>query len=162
MADLFQEVAPIMRWPRVPKRCFTLVELLIVVVILGILSMVVIPQFADAGSDARCSALMENLAIIRKQLEMYKLQHLGNYPLLGKFEQQLTRKTNPNGSFVPTPQFGPYLNRIPNNPFTTGAVRNGVTQSSQGPDQAWWYDMSTGEFRANDGGSTNGVPHASL
>ncbi|MCG8405619.1 MAG: prepilin-type N-terminal cleavage/methylation domain-containing protein, partial [Phycisphaerales bacterium] len=38
-------------------KAFTLVELLIVVVILGILAAVVIPQFSDASTDARFSSL---------------------------------------------------------------------------------------------------------
>ena len=64
------------------RSAFTLVELLIVVVILGILAAVVVPQFSDASTDARVSSLTTNLQTIRGQLELYKLQHNGNYPTL--------------------------------------------------------------------------------
>ena len=152
-----------MRTRRGREPCFTLVELLIVVIILGILAAVVIPQFSDASTDARSVALQQNLAIIRKQIELYKLQHVGNYPTdEGKFEDEMTMKTNPDRTTSGTPTLGPYLHRIPDNPFTTGSDTNKVESTGAGPDKAWFYDKNTGEFRANDGGSTDGVPHASL
>ena len=141
---------------------FTLVELLIVVIILGILAAVVLPQFVDAGTNAQCRTLEQDLAIIRKQLELYKLEHMNKYPLVVRFEQQMTQKTNPDGSTTGTPTLGPYLERIPNNPFTKGPQANKVSIAPPGPVRAWWFDPTTGEFRANDGGSTDGVPHASL
>ena len=64
------------------RNAFTLVELLIVVIILGILAAVVIPQFSDASTDARVSSLTTNLATIRGQIEFYKMQHTGKYPNL--------------------------------------------------------------------------------
>lgn len=153
-----------MRKGRVRKSGFTLVELLIVVIILGILAAVVIPQFADASNDAKYAALVEDLRIIRGQLEHYKLEHMGSYPSpLGQFANKLTQKTNPDGTTGGTPTLGPYLDRIPDNPFTTGSQTNQVTSSPPDPAKAWWYNPTTGEFRANDGGTTSdGVPHASL
>ena len=145
-------------------KAFTLVELLIVVVILGILAAVVIPQFSDASTDARFSSLATNLATIRGQIELYKLQHRGSYPELSKFTAQMTAGTDVNGD--PGSDFGPYLQRIPNNPFTTvnppTSPGNDVSTDTAGPTKAWYYDQSTGEFRANDGGTTNGVDHDTL
>jgi len=56
-------------------RGFTLVELLIVVVILGILAAVVIPQFEGATAQGKEAALTSNLATVRQAIEMYKVQH---------------------------------------------------------------------------------------
>lgn len=143
---------------------FTLVELLIVVVILGILAAVVVPQFSDASTDARVSSLTTNLATIRGQLELYRLQHRGNYPLLASFAAQMTQGTDVNGN--PGTDFGPYLQRVPNNPFVVAnppaVTGNDVTSGAAGPTKAWFYNEVTGEFRANDGGSTNGVSHDAL
>ncbi len=142
------------------RSAFTLVELLIVVIILGILAAIVVPQFTDAATDARLSSLTTNLATIRGQLELYKLQHRGNYPVEATFTAQLTAGTDATGAAGT--DFGPYLQRVPNNPFTVGGTGNDVTSTAAGAAKAWNYDDTTGEFKANDGGSTNGVAHDSL
>ena len=123
---------------------FTLVEVLIVVIILGILAAVVVPQFSDAGSDARLSALETNLQTVRSQLQLYKMQHNDTWPTLADFTAQMTAGTKADGT--PGTVYGPYLLSIPNNPFTdTNTVTQGADDTS-----AWYYDQSTGEFRAND------------
>src|SRR5205085_7357056 len=65
---------------RTHKGGFTLVEILIVVIILGILAAIVIPQFTSASQDARKNSLTSQLQTIRSQLELYKLQHLDKLP----------------------------------------------------------------------------------
>jgi len=55
------------------KSGFTLVEILIVVVILGILAAIVIPQFTDASTEAKESALKSDLQTMRSQIELYKI-----------------------------------------------------------------------------------------
>jgi len=63
------------------KSGFTLVELLIVVIILGILAAIVIPQFSSSTTDAKESALDANLAAMRNAIELYRVQHTnGIYP----------------------------------------------------------------------------------
>src|SRR4026207_276153 len=59
---------------------FTLVEILIVVIILGILAAIVIPQFTNASQDARESSLLSQLQTLRSQIELYKLQHRDTWP----------------------------------------------------------------------------------
>ena len=130
------------------KKAFTLVELLIVVIILGILAAVVIPQFSDASTEARDSSLATNLATIRGQIELYRLQHNGNYPSFTNFVEQMTQKTNPDGTTSGTPTLGPYLQRIPNNPFTN--TNNIVNSGTEASTTAWHYDDTSGVFRAFD------------
>ena len=128
------------------RNAFTLVELLIVVIILGILAAVVIPQFTDASGDAQSSSLTTNLAIIRGQLELYKLQHNATFPTLASFTAQMTAQTDISGG-VGT-DYGPYLQTVPNNPFTgtNDLATTGLDTS------AWYYNQATGEFRANSTG----------
>lgn len=62
------------------QRGFTLIELLIVVIILSILAAILIPQFASSTVDAQEAALDANLNGLRSAIELYKVQHNGNYP----------------------------------------------------------------------------------
>src|SRR5499427_4093491 len=66
---------------RTNKSGFTLVEILIVVIILGILAAIVIPQFTNASQDARKNSVSSLLQTIRSQIELYKLQHLDTNPI---------------------------------------------------------------------------------
>ena len=56
------------------NRAFTLIEILIVVVILGILAAIVIPQFTDASEEAQRSSLVSQLQTVRGQLELFRVQ----------------------------------------------------------------------------------------
>jgi len=115
---------------------FTLVEILIVVVILGILAAIVIPQFTNASEDAKASSLFTQLQTIRSQLELYQVQHNGNYPAVPANDAT-------NGGFTWTPMtaaasgLGPYLQQAPKNPF-----------GSDPDDWAthWGYNPDTGEL----------------
>ena len=122
-------------------------------VILGILAALVIPQFSDATADTKLSTLISQLEIVRKQIETYRLQHNGAVPTFAQFEAQMTGMTNPDGSLGGSPTLGPFLNKIPINPFTDADdLGTGSCGSS-----SWFYDEITGEFRANCHG-----PHCPL
>jgi general secretion pathway protein G len=62
------------------NRAFTLIEILIVVVILGILAAIVIPQFSDASTEASESSVRSQLQTVRSQLELWKVKHNDLYP----------------------------------------------------------------------------------
>ncbi len=111
------------------KTGFTLVEILIVVIILGILAAIVIPQFTNASTDARNSSVRSLLQTMRSQVELYKLQHGDRYPTAdgtatGAWAPaKLTAKTNEDGSETGgTLNLGPYLQSNPANPHRSGAV----------------------------------------
>lgn len=137
---------------------FTLVEILIVVIILGILAAIVIPQFTEASNEARDSQLRSDLQTLRSQLELYKVQHLDTYP--GAVDgvsiaDQLTGTSNIDGTL--DGDLGPYLIDVPTNPFAAAAADTITVETD--PDVAfpndgssgWWFNQQTGEFRANDG-----------
>ncbi|HUU93358.1 MAG TPA: prepilin-type N-terminal cleavage/methylation domain-containing protein [Phycisphaerae bacterium] len=149
---------------RAATKGFTLVEILIVVIILGILAAIVIPQFTEASAEARVSNVMTNLQTIRSQLLLYKTQHLENYPAdaaaegHAEFEDEMTNYSDANGTTSPTPgvntPYGPYLQSVPTNPIsgdnTVAVVQNGATQfAAPAADGGWWFNAVTGEFRAN-------------
>jgi len=145
------------------KSGFTLVEILIVVVILGILAAIVIPQFTSASTEAKESALVSDLQAMRSQIELYKIHHNDNLPgedSSGNFLTAMTTNTDQDG--VAGGRFGPYMRNIPNNPFSTAAagensVATGIAIKSPtavGDNaSAWWFvteGADAGTFQAND------------
>lgn len=132
---------------------FTLVEILIVVVILGILAAIVIPQFTDASQNARASSLVSQLQTIRSQLELYQVQHNGNYPDLANVGwTSLTRRTNAAGTVMADGDdpalypFGPYLQQAPNNPYTNSSLVAAVGGGAV--TDGWEYVLGTGAITA--------------
>jgi len=65
------------------KRGFTLIEILIVVVILGILAAIIVPQFTDAAQDAGVSSARSQLQTMRSQIELFRVQNNGAAPADG-------------------------------------------------------------------------------
>jgi general secretion pathway protein G len=61
-------------------RGFTLIEILIVVVILGILAAIVIPQFTNASQEATESSIRSQLQTLRGQIELYRVRNAGDLP----------------------------------------------------------------------------------
>ena len=155
------------------KSGFTLVEILIVVVILGILAAIVIPQFSQASSEARVSSVKSNLQMVRSQIELYKIQHGDVLPAGTATElvTRLTTKTNYDGDAYSAadgddPSYGPYMQKWPVN--AVSQLGSGVTDAGV-PDgsgisvvavnpavdavvaaNGWIYNNDTGEFFAVD------------
>ena len=125
---------------RTRKGGFTLVEILIVVIILGILAAIVIPQFTSASQDARKNSLSSQLQTLRSQIELYKLQHLDQLPstLVGSSPNwsQFTAKTNDQGTTGTGTAFpfGPYLQADPKNPLNGGSAVLVVSADLNGGD----------------------------
>jgi general secretion pathway protein G len=128
------------------KSGFTLVEILIVVIILGILAAIVIPQFTNASQDARESSLLSQLQTLRSQIELYKLQHRDVLPDLVTNWNPLTTKTDASGGTTGTLEFGPYMQSAPTNPVNgLSNVTNGDSAlAASTADCAFIYDYAAG------------------
>jgi len=124
---------------------FTLVEILIVVVILGILAAIVIPQFTDASTEAKESALKSDLQTMRSQIELYKIQHNDTPPSLADFAAQMTGTTDVLGATTGT-DYGPYLQQVPTNQFNDSKTLAAAAAVGVG----WEYDATTGEIHPGD------------
>jgi general secretion pathway protein G len=99
-------------------RGFTLVEILIVVIILGILAAIVIPQFTNASNDARQNSVASTLQTMRSQIELFKIQHSDTPPVAAGMWSIMTGKSSTTDIQTPaaTGVFGPYLQQAPINP----------------------------------------------
>ncbi len=65
---------------RTVRKAFTLVEILIVVVILGILAAIVVPQFTNATQDAQGGNLQAQLSSLQRQIGLYAARNNGTFP----------------------------------------------------------------------------------
>jgi len=132
---------------------FTLMEIMVVVVLLGILAVIVVPQFSSATMQAQTSALRKDLQTVRKQIELYEQQHNETGPAAAgetgvDFERRMTTQTDAEGA-VGT-DYGPYLERMPTNPFNNlDTVRVGGAPAGINA-QGWRFDPATGQFQADD------------
>jgi general secretion pathway protein G len=119
-----------MRTLRTRRTGFTLVEILIVVIILGILAAIVIPQFTNASQDARKNSLVSQLQTLRSQVELYKLQHLDQNPTglatAGEIAgptawAELLIRTDADQTANTAGLFGPYLQTEPYNSLNSSS-----------------------------------------
>jgi general secretion pathway protein G len=143
------------RLSRRASKGFTLVEILIVVIILGILAAIVIPQFTNASTSAKISNMASQCQTVKSQISLYSLQHNDVYPGQTTLFSLLTTQTDVNGNITSVAPaggslYGPYLQATPVNPLTnssTVAVDPGLGKASPaGTADGWDYNASTGAF----------------
>ena len=123
------------------KKGFTLIEILIVVIILGILAAIVIPQFSSASTQARTSSLQTTVQTLRSQVALYKLQHADALPNLSAANgwTTLTATSTYNGQ-----TFGPYMADVPKNPLTNASVvKDGTFSGGAVTGADFVYDYGT-------------------
>ena len=128
------------------SRGFTLVEILIVVVILGILASIVLPQFSSASETARSNSTAKLLHTLRSQLQIYYAHHNNSFPIMGDMWDNMTGTTDMDGTINPDGEFGPYLRLPPVNPYTSSST---VVPIGEGTDtDGWEYDEANGAIYA--------------
>jgi len=92
---------------------FTLVEIMVVVVILGILAVLIVPRVLGRTDEAKQAAAKHDIATIMQSLKLYKLDN-GRYPTNDQGLQALVTKP----TSAPTPSnWKPYLDKLPKDPW---------------------------------------------
>ncbi len=168
-----------MQMSRKNETGFTLVEILIVVIILGVLAAVAIPQFSSSTEDAQMSALDMTLTEMRNAIELYYHQHGAVYPGAKKitdgssvgtvgdaqtaFNAQMTLYSAKDGKTANTKdatyKYGPYIKRgmLPKNPFNgdnaiiCDITTGDITTAASSGTGGWKFYVLTGRLIANDG-----------
>ncbi len=152
------------------RKAFTLVEILIVVVILGILAAIVIPQFTNASEEAQVGNVQTQLQTTRSQIELFRVRNNGQSPVIdgandASFADLLCGVGNthglPDGNSIQVAAGAgatqePYMRTAPVNPrnglnsvtidatpIATAAAADAVSAGT-----GWYYDPASGTFAA--------------
>ena len=148
-------------------RAFSLMEILIVVVILGILAAIAVPKLSNASHVARENTLKDDLRFLRTQIIVFHSQHQEVYPAYpagnlaqtpteADFVAQMTQFTddqcNVSASVSAVCKWGPYLTQMPDNPINSlHTIKILADSDSLTADNTtgWLYKPSTGEIAPN-------------
>ena len=131
---------------------FTLIEILIVVVILGILGAVVVPNILSRPDTARVQAAQTDLRALSQTLEIYRLDNL-QYP---SSEQGLESIVDRPSGFPEPKNWNPegYLKKLPTDPWgspylyeKTGSSYSLISLGADGQEGGEGFDA---DIRLND------------
>lgn len=126
------------------RAAFTLVELIVVIIVLGIIAAVAAPRMFFTVTDARDGSMRKRLRLVRDAIDLYRAEHRA---LPGDAGTQHDFKADLKG----------YLKRFPRNPHKDGSkvvkvYTAGTPLSNVGGSAGWLYDNVKGEFIANSNG----------
>ncbi len=135
------------RQTNVARKGFTLVELVVVILVLGIIAAIAAPKMFDTAGNARTNSAISSMATIRDAIELHRAQN-GAFPGDAGTEADFTSDMT---GFLKGP--------FPLNPLTaaTGVERSvkvvtaGTPLTASGTED-WKYDNTTGDFIINTAG----------
>jgi general secretion pathway protein G len=119
---------------------FTLIEVMVVIVILGILAAIVVPRVMDRPDTARITKAKQDIRTIENALNLYKLDNF-NFPTTEQGLEALV--TKPSGTPEPKNwKDGGYVDRLPKDPwgndyqFLNPGVKSSIDVFTYGADGA--------------------------
>ena len=134
---------------------FSLIELVIVIVIIGVISAIAIPRLTRGANNAGSTALRGDLAVLRSSIELYRAEHEGKFPTKAGISNQLTMYTKLDGTDANVAVdvtggriYGPYLRAVPTLPVGAKKGQTGILDVD-GATIGWIYDETAGTIKAN-------------
>ena len=149
-----------MKKAEIISSAFSLIELVISLVIIGLMAAIAVPRVSSAGRDVRVTALSATLSSMRTAIDLYTTEHDGRTPDQNQvgntdssgpnFVKRLAERTDGDGGIDAAGAYGPYIRKFPVNPFNElDSVRIGG--SAPGSDtHGWHYDPTSLKFSADD------------
>lgn len=134
------------------QRAFTLVEILVVVIILGILAAVVVPKFTGATDEASQNSTYYELQKVRRAIDVF----------MARNDNALPAVTTGDGTWGEIVGTGDYLKSIPYNRYIPAlnsariyAAGDAAPDTVYQTDYGWLFNTTTGQlwaggFDAND------------
>ncbi|UGA39344.1 type II secretion system major pseudopilin GspG [Chromobacterium haemolyticum] len=123
------------------QRGFTLIEIMVVIVILGVLAALVVPKVMSRPDEARAVAAKQDLGALSQALKLYRLDN-GRYPSSEQGLQALVQKP----TSAPEPKNwkpGGYLERLPKDPW--GNPYQYANPGTHGEIDIWSFFGADGE-----------------
>jgi general secretion pathway protein G len=126
---------------------FSLMELMIVVMIIGIIATIAMPKLLGTTQEATDNGLRQTLSVIRGAIDTYSAENEGALPGADGLEATLKTQLQPylRGKEFPICSVGPAANNEINMVGGTGPVSIDGTEATK----SWLYKYETGDFHVN-------------
>ena len=127
---------------------FTLIEVMVVVVILGILAAIVVPRIMDRPDEARITKARQDIRALEAALNLYRLDNY-SYPTTDQGLEALAQKPVPE---PPRWKEGGYIDRLPMDPwqnpyqYLSPGTQSAIDIYSMGPDGQSGSDDDIGNW----------------
>lgn len=126
------------------KHAFTLVEILIVVVILGVLAAIVVPNFAGAVEDATVGTTKTELNKLRRAIEVYQVRNENDLPNVVAGDGTWGALIQGNGEYLREAPINAYITGANQQVIVLGVAPDADFQTTHG----WIYNAATGQIWA--------------